>query len=58
MSCPEISLGRDREDAVPRSYEVTGGGTGRSGEVRLALKGIDSRDAAMALRGLPWIQSR
>jgi len=52
LRCAELWLGESREDTAARSCEVTGGGSGRGGEVRLALRGIDDREAAAALRGL------
>ncbi len=38
-------------DAGPRDHEVKRTGTGRAGEVRLLLEGVESREAAEALRG-------
>jgi 16S rRNA processing protein RimM len=52
LSCSELWLGQSRDDTSARNYEVAGGGSGRSGEVRLALRGIGDRNTAMALRGL------
>ncbi|MDG2095720.1 MAG: hypothetical protein P8J89_10675 [Phycisphaerales bacterium] len=63
---PENLLGADflflaesREDPEARRYAVLGGGSGRSGEVRLRLSGVDDRNGAEALRGSlilinPW----
>jgi 16S rRNA processing protein RimM len=55
---PENLLGADflflaesREDPEARRYAVLGGGSGRSGEVRLRLSGVDDRNGAEALRG-------
>jgi 16S rRNA processing protein RimM len=39
------------DDPSATEYENEGGGTGRSGEVRLALRGVADRDAAEKLRG-------
>jgi 16S rRNA processing protein RimM len=52
LGCDELLLGESREDAAARPYEVTGGGSGRGGEARIALKGIEDREAAASLRGL------
>ena len=52
LQVPEVWLGRDREDADARRFAVVRTGRGRAGEVRLALQGVDDRDAAAALRGL------
>ena len=42
---------READDSAARAYNVQGGGSGRAGEVRLDLEGIDDRDAALAMRG-------
>lgn len=42
------------DDPAPLEFEVEGGGAGRQGEARLALRGIGDRDAADALRGR-WV---
>jgi 16S rRNA processing protein RimM len=42
---------RGSEDPVPAAFEVEGGTRGRAGEVRVALRGVQSREAAEALRG-------
>jgi len=47
----ELADARGSEDPAPLGYEIEGGGTGRAGEVRLALRGVEDRDAAEALRG-------
>ncbi len=49
----EIELATDRglEDPHPRRYRVLRTGAGRSGELRVALEGVDDRDGAEALRG-------
>jgi 16S rRNA processing protein RimM len=52
LRCAELRLAESPQDVAASTYEVTGGGTGRGGEVRLALRGIDNRDAALTLRGL------
>lgn len=52
LTCEEIWLGTSRNDANARRFEVLSGGTGRAGEARLGLDGIDGREAAQALRGL------
>jgi 16S rRNA processing protein RimM len=48
----ELADARGPGASAPQAFEVEGGGRGRTGEVRLALRGVDSRDAAEALRGL------
>ncbi len=52
LQFPEVWLGRDREDPDARRFAVVRTGSGRAGEVRLALRGVDDRDDAAALRGL------
>jgi 16S rRNA processing protein RimM len=47
----ELADARGGEDPAPLAFEVEGGGTGRAGEVRLALRGVQRREAAEALRG-------
>jgi 16S rRNA processing protein RimM len=47
-----VWLGDDRDDATARSYRVLGTGSGRTGEIRLAIEGVGDRDGALALRGL------
>jgi 16S rRNA processing protein RimM len=42
---------RGGDDPAPLAFEVEGGGRGRAGEVRLALRGVREREAAEALRG-------
>ena len=51
LSLDEVRLGSSLEDPRPRLYRVHRAGTGRAGEVRLALEGVNDRDAAGALRG-------
>jgi 16S rRNA processing protein RimM len=46
-----IWLAESAADPHPRLMEVLGGGTGRGGEVRLALQGVATRNEAEALRG-------
>ncbi len=46
-----VWLGEHRDDRAAVRYGVIGGGTGRGGEVRLALEGVADRNAAEALRG-------
>ena len=53
LSLDEVRLGSSLEDPRPRLYRVHRAGTGRAGEVRLALEGVNDRDAAGALRGAP-----
>jgi 16S rRNA processing protein RimM len=57
LSAPYVWLSGGREKAGEaaegdaRRYTVLRGGSGRAGEVRLALEGVTDRDAADALRG-------
>lgn len=46
-----VFLGEGRDDPDARRYGVRGGGSGRQGEIRLRLEGVDDRNAAEALRG-------
>lgn len=46
-----VWIAERRDDPAARRFEVKGGGNARPGEVRLALRGIDDREAAQALRG-------
>ena len=52
LQLSEMWLGRARDDARARHFEVHYAGTGRGGEVRLGLEGIGDREAALQLRGL------
>jgi len=47
----ELADGRGSEDPAPQAFEIEGGGRGRVGEVRLALRGVRQREDAEALRG-------
>jgi 16S rRNA processing protein RimM len=47
-----VWLGRDRDDAMARAFAVLGTGSGRPGEIRLALTGVTDRESALALRGM------
>jgi 16S rRNA processing protein RimM len=47
-----VWLAATAEDPSPRRFEVNGCGSGRVGEIRLALEGVSDRDAADLLRGL------
>jgi 16S rRNA processing protein RimM len=47
----ELAGARGSEDPAPAAFEVEGGTRGRAGEVRMALRGVRSREAAEALRG-------
>lgn len=52
LSATKVALATGREDdPAALAYEIEGGGTGRAGEVRLTLRGVDRREAAEALRG-------
>lgn len=48
---PEVWLAEGEADAAPERYEVMRTGSGRAGEIRLALRGVSDRNAADALRG-------
>ena len=51
LSLERVSLGSGAEDPEPQTFHVARAGSGRAGEVRLALEGIEDRDSAAALRG-------
>jgi 16S rRNA processing protein RimM len=48
---------RGEDDPAPLEFEIVGGGRGRQGEARLALRGVADREAAQALRGR-WVLAR
>jgi 16S rRNA processing protein RimM len=50
-SMPAVELASGLDDPQPRRCRVLRVRAGRPGEARLALEGIDDRDAASALRG-------
>jgi len=52
MSLPGAWLARSLDDGDARYYEIDAAGSGRAGELRLALRGVEDREAANALRGL------
>jgi 16S rRNA processing protein RimM len=47
----ELADGSGGDDPAAAAYEIEGGGRGRSGEVRLALRGVGKREIAEGLRG-------
>ncbi len=47
----ELADARGTRDPEPIGCEIEGGGRGRAGEVRLALRGVTRREDAEALRG-------
>lgn len=47
----ELADGSGNDDPAAVAYEIEGGGSGRAGEVRLALRGVRQREGAEALRG-------
>jgi 16S rRNA processing protein RimM len=53
LAAEKVELADERGDLdpAPEAFEVEGGGRGRSGEVRLALRGVRRREGAEALRG-------
>ena len=52
LELSEAWLGGARDDVRARHFEIGFAGTGRRGEVRLALEGVSDREAAFQLRGL------
>jgi 16S rRNA processing protein RimM len=48
---PSVLLGREEGDPKAVEVRVRAVGSGRRGEARLALEGVESREAAEALRG-------
>ena len=48
----DVWLAVSESDAEPRRFTIKGIGSGRAREVRLALEGIEDRDAALQLKGL------
>lgn len=50
-AAPRVILGREEGDPKAVEALVRAVGSGRRGEVRLALEGVDSREEALALRG-------
>jgi 16S rRNA processing protein RimM len=46
-----VFLADRRDDPSASRYAVQGGGSGRGGEVRLSLAGVEDREGAEALRG-------
>ena len=49
---PDVWLASGESDAKPRRFVVKGVGSGRAREARLALEGVEDRDAAQELKGL------
>jgi 16S rRNA processing protein RimM len=49
-----LTLSQAEDGADPREYEVERAAPGRRSELRVTLAGVDSREAAEALRGL-WV---
>ena len=52
MRAPRVALAEDPEDPAARWYDVNEVASGRGGEVRVELRGIETREAAAALAGL------
>jgi 16S rRNA processing protein RimM len=52
MRAPRVALGENGEDPALRWYEVKEVASGRGGEARVELGGIETREAAAALAGL------
>ena len=51
LRMPDVALGSSPEDPAARAFVVEAAEPGRTGEVRLALKGVTDREAAEGLRG-------
>lgn len=51
LNAERVWLAEGTADADPSRVEVVGAGTGRGGEVRLAIRGVERREDAVALRG-------
>ena len=51
LQASSVTLGESEEDPKAVSAEVVGAEPGRSGEVRMALVGVDGREAASRLQG-------
>ena len=51
MRAPRVALGENEESPALRWYEVNEVASGRGGEVRVELDGIETREAAAALAG-------
>ena len=52
LRAPALALGAGAEDLAARAMEVTAAHPGRPGELRVTLRGVESREAAEALAGL------
>ena len=53
-----VWLGEEENDSGAKRFEVARSGTGRAGEVRLALVGIEEREAAEELEGMLLLGSK
>jgi 16S rRNA processing protein RimM len=52
LNAERLELGADaRRPEAARTFEVERTGTGRAGEVRVKLRGVDDRNAAEAMKG-------
>jgi 16S rRNA processing protein RimM len=51
LQASSVTLGKSEEDPKAVSAKVVGAEPGRSGEVRMALAGVDGREAASRLQG-------
>jgi 16S rRNA processing protein RimM len=54
LALDEVRLTESPEALTATVYKVLGVGSGRKGEIRLALEGVSDRDQAVQLRGL-WV---
>lgn len=52
LRAPALALGAGPDDPAARVFEVVGATPGRPQDIRLALRGVESREAAQALAGL------
>ena len=46
LRIPRLKVGESEGDPAAAEFEVAGAATGRAGEVRMALAGVDDREAA------------
>lgn len=51
LRIPRLMVGENENDPAAVAFEVAGAAPGRAGEVRMALVGVEKRDAAEQLRG-------
>lgn len=51
LRAERLWLAAEGDEQEPREIEIVSAGSGRPGEVRLGIRGVEDRDAAQALRG-------